>query len=894
MTHGFRLDRISLACLLLVAGLCLGQRVSAQFLYWNYHNILDEQRESGARPDMAMDDSGNFHVVYWQQDEDRLIYAFRAEGSAVWTREYVDAGRPNGYISAIAVDGSGIPHVVYMENDNFVARYRYARRAGPNNWLVEAIPDDPVRGWGEYGPNGPVNVSDRVQHSADILIQPGGDPQVVFFDGWASPSAFPDCTPSSNYGFRMHQATKLFGQWYVGDLGLVPDVENSCGEGANPYPLPRGDRYGEFGKVVQLGNGDLEAYAVSKFNNNVLRFRTTSSDTTWVYGQVDSLGGNLFPPWWSWSQRFFTFNGLDATVDRNNEVHLAYGISFNYGENFCCVGDVNKLVYARIVDGDTAYRYSLGDSANFTYRNYTSLATQGTDSVYLVYADLTTFQLKMYESVDSGKTWAHDTIADFLALSRSPVAISNDSLRVLYYDSGTESLTLAHRWLGGGAWRYEPLTTSQLHGESLDGTVVAVAGDTVGYVAFNDGFLGKLFFAAGTANGAWNFQVEELDQAGGQVKAVSFALGPVQEPCVAFASGASGDLRLAVYSNNAWNYETVDTAANVAFTDVAVSAQDTLHLVYYDDNLNCLRHASRHFAQTQWRYDSIPCDSLPVGEYPSLVVDAAGVPHVSYYDDGGLQLLYARRNPVGFAWEVDTVYQAVPSAVGKFNSLRLDANGRPVIAFLDEQRTDVLLAEQDAQGAWTLSTVDSSSVTSIGRPTRLSLDQFGKPWVAYNYYTNFDRVRLMHRDPDWREVAVSSQGQIARAFVFEIIGGDLFILGKKNEEGNTGVAMLHAPGGVFVEREAPQPEPTGFVLSNYPNPFTGRTTFRLELEAPQTLSLEILDLHGKRVGQLLDHRKCSAGIHTFEYRADGLAPGVYLCVVSNGQSRQVKKLVVGN
>lgn len=898
MYKGLKLGHFYFACCFLLGWIAIPKQATAQFLYWDYHNILNEERQSGARPDMAMDESGNFHLTYWHKDEDRLIYAFRAEGTTTWSYEYVDQSNSNGFVSAIALDAAGTPHLVFMENDNGIARYRYAFRAGPNNWSIEPIPDSPTRGWGYYGTNSSINVSDRIQHSADILIQANGNPQISFFGGWVAPNAFPDCVQGSQYDLRMHQATKIFGQWFVDDFGEVLDLKESCGENNNnPFPLPRGDRYGEFCNLVQKTNGNMEAYTVSKFNNNVLRFTTQGNDTTWNFGQVDSIFGNLdsTPFFWDWSYRFFTFNGLSATVDPNDQVHLAYGMSLNYGENFCCVPQMAKLIYARIINGDTAYRIALGDSGSYTYRTYTSLATQGTDSVYLVYADLSTFQLKMYESIDSGQTWVQDTIAELIALSQSPVSISNDSLHVLFFDSQKESLILGHRSLSGGDWRMEPVTESQNHGESLDGKVVAVNGDTIGHLAFNDGFLGKLFYSTGSANGGWSYQVEELGQAGGRVDAVSFGLGSGQEPCIAYSGGMEGDLRLASRTGSNWSYEIVDSAANVSFTDLAVSALDTLHIVYYSDNRNCLLHASRHLNQSNWKLDSLPCDSLPAGEWPSLVIDANEVPHVAFYDDGGLQLMYARRNPANFVWETDTVLTGVASPVGKFNSLKLDANGLPKIAFLDEQQTDVLLAEQDLAGDWAVIKVDSGAVTNIGRPTELVLDQFDKVWIAYNYFTNFEKIKLMHRDGAiWREVAVSSQGRIANAFHFEIIGGDLYLLGKKNELQNTGVAMLRSLGGVFVESEAPRLDSEFFTFFNFPNPFTSETTLQLELEVPQTLSIDVYNLHGKHIQNVMSNQKLVAGTHQFEFEGKGLVSGIYLCILDNGNSRLTRKLVVGN
>ena len=881
---------VRLVCLLAVPML-VSQTLQGQFLAWDYTNILDEVRESGARPDMEIASDGSIHIVYWHTIEDKAIYTYQ-DGQGVWQREYIDITNSNGYVVELALDDNETPHVTFMANVNGTAQYRYGYRVGANNWVVESIPGDPVDGWGQYGPNAPLVASNKVQHGADILIQSDGTPQIIFFDGWVQDGAFPTCTNSSDYDFQLIQATKINGQWLVKALADVPDVHQSCGTTQMPFSLPNGDRFGEYPNLLERANGDLEAFTMSKFNNQILEFETQQTDTSWSFLISDSLFNHLDSASWFWVKRFFVFNGLSATVDRDDNVHMAYGSSFNYGDNFFGLAFTNVLIYQRQIDPDSAYTYSFGTSGSYTYRNFTDIATRGADSIYIVYSDLSLFQLMMWESTDSGQTWTQDTILPILATAQSPTRIYGDSIYVTSYNANSESLLLCRRHLGGGDWVVEEITTSQNHGQSLDGAVVEVAGDTVGHLAFNDGFNGKLFYGTGAISSGWNYAIEELDSAGGNAKAVSLAIGPNQEPLIAYAAGDSGDARLAIKNGAAWQYEVVDSAANATYTDLAISALDTLHYVYYDETRNCLRYQSRHLNASNWVSDSIDCDTLNIGQYPSLVLNGE-TPHVAYYDDSGLQLKYAFRDPLTRTWVIDTVYNRVPSAAGKFCSLKLNSQGLPKIAFLDEQNTAVVLSERTTGGTWEHTIVDSSQVSNIGRPTELVIDQFDNVWIAYNYNFNFNRAKLLHRDSIWREVAVSSQGQIAEAFHFEIIGGDLYLLGKKTELQNTGLAMLHAPRGVFVYQEDPLDLGESVEVRNYPNPFDQSTTFRLQLERPEVLTLKVYDLNGREVGRVIDHQKVPAGIQEFNWNAGELSPGIYLYILENQHSQLVRKLVIG-
>ncbi len=891
MQKVFELKWMRLVCLL-AGWVLVHQALPGQFLAWDYTNILDEVRESGARPDMEIASDGSIHITYWHAIEDKAIYTYQnAQGA--WQREYIDVTHSNGYVNEMVLDANETPHVVFMENSNGVAQYRYAYRVGVDNWVVEQIPGDQTDGWGQYGPNAPLVASQRLQHGADILIESDGTPQIIFFDGWLAPGAFPSCSNSSNYDLQLIQATKFGGQWLVKEMPDVPDVHQSCGTTQMPFSLPKGDRFGEFPCLVERANGDFEAYAASKFNNHIVEFETQQNDTTWSLIVADSVYNHVDSASWYWARRFFTFNGLSATVDRDDNVHMAYGSSFNYGDNFFGLTFTNTLIYRRFIEPDSVYTFSFDTVGSYTYRNYTDIATRGVDSIYLVYADLSEFEVRMWESVDAGLTWTQDTILPLLAAAQSPARIYGDSIHIAVFDAVNEHLLICRRNLGGGEWAIDTITSSQNHGQSLDGEVVEVGGDTVAHLAFNDGFNGKLFYGTGAISNNWNYNIEELTLAGSNANAVSMALSSTQFPLIAYAAGAFGDARLAIKNGPFWQYEIVDSSVNATFTDIAVSDLDTIHYVFYDENRNCLRYQSRHLNGTAWASDSIDCDTLKVGQWPSLVLDGE-VPHVAYYDDTGLQLKYAFRDPLTRIWEIDTVYTRIPSGVGKFCSLKLNSAGLPKIAFLDEQNTAVVLSEKNAAGTWEHTVVDSGQVSNIGRPTELVIDQFDKVWIAYNYNFNFDRAKLLHRDSIWREVAVSSQGQIADEFHFEIIGGDLFILGKKTELQNTGLAMLHAPRGLFVYRNEPVDLSKIIQVDNYPNPFDQNTTFRLQLDRPEVLTLTIYDLNGREVGRVVDHQKLNAGMHTFGWDAHNLSPGIYPYVLENGNSRMVKKLVIAH
>lgn len=863
----------------------------AQFLAWDFENVVTDVKESGVNPDMVIDAAGTIHISYWQREEDKLIYAFQTLGSNTWVREYVDATGQNGYVSAIALDATGTPHIAYQENVAFVAQVRFASRTGTNSWTIERIPGDPVRGWGGYGPNASITEKERVVHSIDLVFDESNDPQIAFFDGWMDIDAFPACTQNSEYGFQLHQAFKLNGIWKERSMGKVSDQNLSCGTGASPDTLPSGDRYGEYVNLMQRSDGRLEIFCMSRFNNRLINFQNLfqTVDTVWSYQEIDSLN-RILGPNWSWSRRWFTVEGVAAEYGSDDVTHLAYTTSLFYGENFCCTTISNDLIYTRI-EADTTIHHNFGVSS---YRNHVGLTTKGTDSVFFAYVDLTNYQFLLQASADSGKTWVMDTIMNGIGISQIRLDILNDSLHALMYNSETENLVMGRRHVNGGPWTFENVTNSQNKGQVIDSKVVPINGDTAAHIAYTDRIQDQLFYAYGTESTGWNWNIETLNDSIGGFKAVSFAEASGHTPVIVYAGGDAGDLRMAAKINGNWRYEIVDTATATGFTDIEISALDSVHIAYYDDNANCLKYAVRHLSGSTWSYDAIDCANQPVGQYPSMKLDAQGEPHVAYYDASRLSLMYASKDATTRAWNIDSVNSNTASGMGKFSALRFGTDGLPKIAYLDEQATAIWISEKNLAGSWNHQLVDSAAITNIGRPIRMEIDQFGRPWIAYNYYTNFDKVKLVRRDVDGslNEVAVSSAGRIANAFNFQILGQDLFIIGRKNQLGNSGVAMLLAHGGLSVAAPAPFDLNNSTVISNYPNPFSGSTTFRIDTKISQNLSLRVFDLYGKTIAQVLEQQKLGAGVHEFTFDAARLAPGVYLYELRNAESRIVKKFVI--
>lgn len=78
---------------------------------------------------------------------------------------------------------------------------------------------------------------------------------------------------------------------------------------------------------------------------------------------------------------------------------------------------------------------------------------------------------------------------------------------------------------------------------------------------------------------------------------------------------------------------------------------------------------------------------------------------------------------------------------------------------------------------------------------------------------------------------------------------------------------------------------------NYPNPFNPGTTIRYDLKTAGQVSIRVYDITGKEVMTLLNGKR-SAGRHTVNFNASGLASGVYILRMATPGFVQIRKMTL--
>jgi hypothetical protein len=292
---------------------------------------------------------------------------------------------------------------------------------------------------------------------------------------------------------------------------------------------------------------------------------------------------------------------------------------------------------------------------------------------------------------------------------------------------------------------------------------------------------GSLKYARKSADG---WMVENLDPAADATGGfVSLAIDSKGNPHIAYSlasgGGHSSRLKYASKGDGTWTVETVDGLSNPHgglyvhvgwFTSLALDAEDTPHVAYYDhsvidfsQSVGNLKYASKNSGT--WTVETVDAAG-DVGKYASLALDAKGNPHISYtHTTGGgrsSQLRYASKS--GGRWAT-IEYLATPGSEEwnrYYTSLAVDAEDNPHILYYEmtEWMREGNLEYATKRGrVWTFETVDS---VGNGGEASLAFDAKANPHIAYHksvaYYGPSELKYAIRSGGSWTGETVDSGG----------------------------------------------------------------------------------------------------------------------------------------
>ena len=133
------------------------------------------------------------------------------------------------------------------------------------------------------------------------------------------------------------------------------------------------------------------------------------------------------------------------------------------------------------------------------------------------------------------------------------------------------------------------------------------------------------------------------------------------------------------------------------------------------------------------------------------------------------------------------------------------------------------------------------------------------------------------------ELSSGDNSAVAGAFLFELdsFGGQSLACFASDDNGGVMLLCADAFGNIIMGDTVTDTDevdlPTEFALEgNYPNPFNPSTTIQFDLPETAEVSVEIVDMLGRRVMTVPAQTVQAGADRTFEVNASNLASGVYV------------------
>ncbi len=225
------------------------------------------------------------------------------------------------------------------------------------------------------------------------------------------------------------------------------------------------------------------------------------------------------------------------------------------------------------------------------------------------------------------------------------------------------------------------------------------------YISYYNADSKSLWMATVDDKGNWINEKVDDDGDVGQYSQIVVVNG---EPIIAYYDATNGRLKLAYRKNGLWNITIIDNSPHVGtWIGMAADKNGMIHISYIDEDNEDLKYA-------RWDGKNSIVQEVDDGiteagggvivRQTSIALDSLGYPHIAYYDGFLGDLRYAYYDPQQGEW-IKEVIDDPPEGdssqedLGKWNSIVLDKNNNPYIAYSDSTNFKIKVAYK-INGQW--------------------------------------------------------------------------------------------------------------------------------------------------------------------------------------------------
>jgi|GEM_PF-5193252 len=563
---------------------------------------VDHIGEVGEYCSVAVDSSGYAHVVYHDETDNALNYAWKnASGWHLETVDRIPAGESGtcGIQTSITLDDNDRPHVGYHRTDA-QSNIWYAHRGGGGTWTVEPVPVP--------APGSAVLSSIAMDRYFDIpciayLSAISG--QLYFIrrpaSGWLGSATVPNARGRQSVSLQMDGITPTI-VYRDRQTGVLKEAWLSDGTGEWELRTLDGNCQAAYISITEHEESPFVAY----LDEATLELRCWHGPSG---GQIETV------------DLAETVGGIEIALalDQQDRPHLIYS---DEGRR--------DLVYAHH-NGTSWDRFTVRSDIYF---GNCALAISGSGHPHILYWDFDADQLTYAFRNRTLGIWQSEQIPG----ADSPgdlVLDAADSAHICYRASG--QMTYAHR--RGGTWHTETVAAT----DSGYGRSIALHPSGEVGIVYQDYSNDELIFAQRIEvlnSYVWSSLVVATRDF---LRDSQLLYDPSGTPHVTYSYGAGvAEVACAWQEGGTWNTRVISSMSDPEYLSAAMSTAGTLHVAYQDwwpdFNLETVSFRS-----------SAPFNLLPqivdspgrVGEHAALAMDQSDGVHIAYHDESSRNVKYA-------------------------------------------------------------------------------------------------------------------------------------------------------------------------------------------------------------------------------------------------------------